>query len=41
MPTEFQNLMDLTLANINMYIEDILIVTKGTEQEHVNNVEKS
>ena len=41
MPTEFQNLMDLTLANIYMYIEDILIVTKGTEQEHVNNVEKS
>ena len=39
MPTEFQKLMDLTLANINsvfLYIDDILIVTKGTKQEHVN-----
>ena len=41
MPTEFQKLMDLTLANINsvfVYIDDILIVTKGTKQEHVNKV---
>ena len=33
--------MDLTLANINsvfVYIDDILIVTKGTKQEHVNKV---
>ena len=40
MPTEFQKLMDLTLANINsvfVYM-DILIVTKGTKQEHVNKV---
>ena len=41
MPTEFQKLRDLTLANINsvfVYIDDILIVTKGTKQEHVNKV---
>ena len=32
MPTEFQNSMDLTLANINSVFvyKDILIVTKGT-----------
>ena len=41
MPTEFQKIMDLTLANINsvfLYIDDILIVTKGTKQQHVNKV---
>ena len=41
MPTEFQKLMDLTLANIIsvfVYIDDILIVTKGTKQQHVNKV---
>ena len=41
MPTEFQKLMDLTLANINsvfVYIDDILIVTKGTKQQHMNKV---
>ena len=41
MPTEFQKLRDLTLANINsvfVYIDDILIVTKGTKKEHVNQV---
>ena len=41
MPTEFQKLMDLTLANVNsvfVYIDDILIVTKGTKQEHLNKV---
>ena len=41
MPTEIQKLMDLTLANIKsvfVYIGDILIVTKGTKQEHVNKV---
>ena len=41
MPTEFQKLMDLTLANINsvfVYIDDILFVTRGTKQEHVNKV---
>ena len=43
MQTEFQKLMDLTLANINsvfVYIDDILIVTKGTKQEHVNKVKE-
>ena len=41
MPTEFQKLMDLTLANVNsvfVYIDDISIVTKGTKQQHVNKV---
>ena len=40
-PTEFQKIMDLTLANKNsvfLYIDDILIVTKGTKQQHVNKV---
>ena len=43
MPTEFKKLMELTLANINsvfVYIDDILIVTKGTKQEHVNKVKE-
>ena len=33
-PTDFQKLMDLTLANINsvcVYLDDILIVTKRTK----------
>ena len=37
MTTEFQKLIDLTLANINsvfVYIDDILFVTEGTKQEH-------
>ena len=41
MPTEFQKIMDLTLVNVNsvfVYIDDILIVTKGTKQQHVNKV---
>ena len=41
MPTEFQKLMDLTLANVNsvfVYIDYVLIVTKGTKQQHVNKV---
>ena len=41
MPTEFRIIMDLTLANVNsvfVYIDDVLIVTKGTEQEHLNKV---
>ena len=43
MPTEYQKLLDLTLANVNsvfVYIDDILIVTKGTMQQHVNKVRK-
>ena len=41
MPIEFQKVMDLTLANINsvfVYIDDILIVTKGTKLEQINKV---
>ena len=38
---EFQKFMDLTLANVNsifVYINDILSVTKGTKQEHIDKV---
>ena len=41
MPTEFQKLMDLTLANVSsvfMYIDDILFERKGTKQEHLEKV---
>ena len=41
MPTDFQKVMDITLANINsviVYTDDILIVTKGTKQQHMNKV---
>ena len=42
MPTEFQKLMDkITLANVNsvfVYIDDILIVTIGFKQGHLNKV---
>ena len=41
MHTDFQKLVDLTLANVNgvfVYIDDILIVTKGTKQDHVKKV---
>ena len=41
MPTEFQKNMDLMLASINslfVYKDVILIVTKGTEQDHLNKV---
>ena len=41
MPTENQKLMDITLANVNsvfVYIDDILIVMKGTKHEHLNKV---
>ena len=41
MPTEFQKIIVLTLPNIDsvfVYIDDILIVPKGTKQEHVNKV---
>ena len=39
--TEFQKMMDITLANIISvfgYIDDILLVTQGKKQEHVNKV---
>ena len=41
MPTEFQKVMDLTLVNIDctfVYIDDILIVTKGDKNVHMQKV---
>ena len=41
MPTEFQKLIGLSQVNINsvfVYIDDILTVTKGTKDEHLNEV---
>ena len=41
MPTEFQKVMDITTANIKsvfVYLDDILIVTKGTKHDHINKV---
>ena len=42
-PTEFQRIMDLTLAGISntfVFIDDILIVTHGTKEEHIQKVEE-
>ena len=42
-PSKFQKVMDITLANINsvfVYIDDILIVTKGTKHDHINKVKE-
>ena len=41
MPTDFQKVMDLLLARFRevfVFIDDILIVTKGTTQEHLDKV---
>ena len=41
MPNQFQKLMELTFVNINsvfVYIDDILIETKGTKNELLNKV---
>ena len=41
MPTEFQKVMDLLLARFRevfVFIDDILIVPKGTKNEHLNKV---
>ena len=41
MRTEFQRLLDLTLAGITntfAFIDDILLVTHGTEDEHIKKV---
>ena len=41
MPTEFQRIMEKILINIAIvyvFIEDILIVTKGTKEEHEEKV---
>ena len=43
MPTEFLKIMDLTLAvitNTFPFIDDILIVTHGTEEEHIKKVKE-
>ena len=44
MPTDFQKLMDFNLANINsvfVYIDDILLVTKGSKHEHLNKLKEA
>ena len=41
MPTEFQKMMDILLAKFGevfVFIDDILIVTKGTKKEHLDKV---
>ena len=41
MPTEFQKVMDMLLAKFRevfVFIDDILIVTKGTKDEHLDKV---
>ena len=43
MPREFQRIMDLTLAGITntfAFIDDILIVTHGTEEQHIEKVKE-
>ena len=43
MPPEFQKIMDTVLINIRntfTFIDDILIVTKGTHQQHIEKVEE-
>ena len=43
MLTEFQRIMDLTLAGITntfAFIDDILIVTHGTEDKHIKKVKE-
>ena len=43
MPTEFQRIMDLTLTGITnkfAFINDILIVTHGSENEHIEQVKE-
>ena len=43
MPAEFKKIMDPILENIKsvfVYIDDKLIVTKGTNQEHINKVKE-
>ena len=43
MPTEFQKVMDITLANLDStfaYIDDILIVTKGDKEQHLLKVKE-
>ena len=44
MPAEFQRVMDTILSNFpqaHAFIDDILVVTKGTEVDHISAVEKN
>ena len=43
MPTEFQKAMDKELANLQntyVFLDDILIVTKGTKEKHFEAVKQ-
>ena len=43
MPTEFQRILDLTLAGITntfAFLDDILIVTHGTQDQHIDKVKE-
>ena len=43
MPTEFQRIMEdilINISNVFIFIDDILIVTEGTKEEHEEKVEK-
>ena len=42
-PTDFQKLMDILLArfrDVFVFIDDILIITKGTKSEHLEQMRK-
>ena len=42
-PTEFRNVMDILLAKFRevfVFIDDFLIVTKGTKQNHIGEVQE-
>ena len=41
MPTEFQRIMEdilINISNVFIFIDDILLVTKGTKEEHEEKV---
>ena len=43
MPATFQKITDYTLNNINSanaFLEDIIIITKGTQEDHKNEIDK-
>ena len=42
MPTEFQRVMEIILANetnVFIFIDDILTATKGSKEEHIQKIE--
>ena len=44
MPPEFQKIMDKILHNVQntfTFIDDILVVTKGSKEEHIKQVKKA